>query len=203
MAFVIAVVDDDSGYRDALQWLLKSSGYEIHCYDSVAAFVNGHDPSDLGCLLLDLRLGEENGIEAMKQARLGGFDAPAILVSAYGSVPLAVLAMQMGAFDFVEKPCDNHQLLAVVARACEEHHAIRQSHGLAIDAIRKYQRLTEREKDIFWLLAGGMTTKTLAAKLSISVRTAEAHRGRVSEKMEARSIGDLLSSAFHLGKAYK
>ncbi|HLO79012.1 MAG TPA: response regulator [Magnetospirillum sp.] len=202
MPFVIAVVDDDSGYRDASEWLLRSGGYEVRCYESIAAYVDGHDPLLLGCSLIDLRLGEDNGIDAMKMARRKGHDAPAILISAYGNVQSAVRAMQMGAFDFVEKPCDNDKVLTLVAQACHHHQGIRQNYGTAVDAIRKFQRLTDREREIYWLLADGLSTKTLAGTLSISVRTAEAHRGRVFDKMEARSLGDIIHSAFHLKNVF-
>ena len=196
--FTVAVVDDDSGFREALQWLLGSAGYDVRGYDTAASFVDGHDPAAVGCSLVDLRLGDECGIEALKWARMKGHDAPALIISAYGDIPAAVLAVQAGAHGFIEKPIDNDILLTIVAEACGRHMAIRQAHGPAIDAIRKYQLLTDREAEVYWLLAGGTSSKEIAAKLSISVRTAEGHRGQVLEKMEARGLADVVHSAFHI-----
>lgn len=198
LPFIVALVDDDAGFREALQWLLTSAGYEVRCYDTVRSFVDGHDPSAIGCALIDLRLGEENGIEALKQARMKGHDAPALMISAYGDIQSAVLAVQVGASGFIEKPTDNHKLLSTVAEACDRHLALRRLHGLAVDAIRKYQRLTEREADVYWLLVGGAATKEIAGRLCISARTAETHRGRVFEKMEARALDDIVNSSFHI-----
>ncbi|RAU21152.1 DNA-binding response regulator [Paramagnetospirillum kuznetsovii] len=198
MPFTVALVDDDSGFREALQWLLTSSGYDVRSYESLGLFVHGHDPTLVGCSLIDLRLGEDNGIEALKAARMQGHDAPALIISAYGDIPTAVLAVQLGAHGFLEKPTDNDKLLTAVAEACGRHVAIRRTYGMAIDAIRKYQRLTEREADVYWLLVGGAATKEFAARLHISTRTAETHRGRVFEKMEAAGLDDLVLSSFHI-----
>ncbi|TAN61320.1 MAG: response regulator transcription factor [Magnetospirillum sp.] len=196
--FLVALVDDDSGFRDALQWLLTSSGYEVCCFGDAASFVEGHDLSALGCSLIDLRLGNDNGIEALTASRRRGYDAPVIMISAYGDIPTAVRAVQLGAFGFIEKPIDNEKLLDVVATACRRHVEIRQQHGRAVDALRKFSRLTDREADVYWLLVGGAATKEIAGKLEISTRTAETHRGRVFDKFEARGLDDIVQAAFHL-----
>ncbi|OAN44748.1 hypothetical protein A6A04_07980 [Paramagnetospirillum marisnigri] len=198
MQYVVALVDDDAGFREALQWLLSSSGYDVRCYGALATFIDGHDPSLVGCALIDLRLGEESGIDALRKARLKGHDAPALMISAYGDIPTAVMAVRLGAHGFIEKPTDNDKLLVAVAEACERHSQIRAAHGAATDAITRYQRLTDREADVYWLLVGGAATKEFAARLCISTRTAETHRGRVFEKMEARGLDDLVQSSFHL-----
>lgn len=196
--FLVALVDDDSGFREALQWLLTSAGYEVCCFVDAASFVEGHDLSALGCSLIDLRLGNDNGIEALTASRRRGYDAPVIMISAYGDIPTAVRAVQLGAFGFIEKPIDNEKLLDVVATACRRHVEIRQQHGRAVDALRKFSRLTDREADVYWLLVGGAATKEIAGKLEISTRTAETHRGRVFDKFEARGLDDIVQAAFHL-----
>lgn len=203
MTFVVALVDDDAGFRQALQWLLDSSGYDVRCYDSLAAFIDGHDPRAIGCSLIDLRLGEDSGMDAMKQARLKGHDAPALMISAYGDIPTAVLAVRGGAYGFIEKPTDNDKLLAAVAEACERHATIRRGHGAAVDAVLKYQKLTDREADVYWELVAGAATKEIAARLCISTRTAETHRGRVFEKFAARGLDDIVQTAFHIKPVYR
>ncbi|MDO8606175.1 MAG: response regulator [Phaeospirillum sp.] len=196
--FSVALVDDDSGFREALQWLLTSVGYDVRCFGDAASFVGQHDVDACGCSLIDLRLGSDSGIEALKTSRRQGHDAPVIMISAYGDIPTAVRAVQLGAFGFIEKPIDNDKLLSVVADACRHHVEIRRQHGRAIDALRKFNRLTDREADVYWLLVGGAATKELAAKLNISTRTAETHRGRVFDKFEARGLDDIVQAAFHL-----
>ena len=196
--FSIALVDDDSGFREALQWLLTSSGYEVQCFADAASFIASPHLSAVGCSLIDLRLGDDSGIEVLKASRRQGHDAPAIMISAYGDIPTAVRAVQLGAFSFIEKPIDNDKLLSVVANACRRHVEICRQHGRAADALRKFARLTDREADVYWLLVGGAATKEIAAKLEISPRTAETHRGRVFEKFGARGLDDIVHAAFHL-----
>lgn len=196
--FSVALLDDDSGFREALQWLLTSVGYDVLCFGDAASFIGGGHRSAVGCSLIDLRLGCESGIDVLKASRCQGHDAPAIMISAYGDIPTAVRAVQMGAFGFIEKPIDNDKLLSVVAEACRRHVEICHKHGRAVDALRKFSRLTDREVDVYWLLVEGAATKEIAAKLNISTRTAETHRGRVFDKFEARGLDEIVQSAFHV-----
>lgn len=196
--FKVALVDDDPGLREALHWLLSANGYDVCSYGAAASFMDGHDVNSIGCSLIDLHLGTDNGIEVFTQSRLKGHDAPVIMISAYGSIPTAVKAVQLGALEFIEKPFDNDKLLAVVAAACRRHVDICRTHGRAADAIRKYRLLTDREADVYWLLPTGMATKEIAAQLDISTRTAETHRGRVFDKFEARCLEDLVRTHFHV-----
>jgi len=201
--FKVALVDDDPGFRDALCWLLTANRYDVSCYGDAASFVDGHDMEAIGCSLIDLQLGDDNGIEVLTQSRLRGHDAPAIMISAYGSIPTAVRAVRLGALEFIEKPFDNDKLLDLVATACRRHADICKTHGRAVDAIRKYRLLTEREADVYWLLATGMATKEIAAQLDISTRTAETHRGRVFDKFEARCLEDVVRTQFHVKPLFR
>jgi FixJ family two-component response regulator len=200
---LVAIVDDDEGFRDAMRWLLSAEGYDVACFADGSSFVATHDLERLGCALIDLRLGHDNGIETMKAARLAGHDEPILMMSAYGDIPTAVEAVRLGAMGFVEKPIDNDQLLKVVANACARHGEIRRDHGLASQALHRYQRLTEREAEVYWLLVGGAATKEVAAQLEISIRTAETHRGRVFDKFQARGLEDIVQSAFHLRPLFR
>jgi two-component system response regulator FixJ len=196
--FKVAMVDDDPGLRDALRWLLSSNGYDVHCYGDADSFIETHDLTALGCSLIDLRLGTEDGLEVFRRARASGHDAPVIMISAYGSIPTAVRALQLGALEFIEKPFDNENLLRVVADACRRHTEICKAHGRAIEAIRRFRLLTDREAEVYWLLGSGAATKEIALQLKISTRTAETHRGRVFDKFEARCLEDVVRTHFHI-----
>ena len=196
--FSIALVDDDSGFREALQWLLASAGYDVRCFGDARSFVDSDHRSAIGCSLIDLRLGDDSGIDVLIASRRAGHDAPAIMISAYGDIPTAVRAVQLGAYGFIEKPIDNDKLLGVVDTASRRHLEICQMHGRASDALRRFSRLTEREADVYWLLVAGAATKEIALKLEISPRTAETHRARVFDKFEARGLDDIVQASFHL-----
>ena len=196
--FSVALVDDDDGFRDAIQWLLASSGYEVLCFGDARSFIESEHRSAIGCSLIDLRLGDDSGIDVLTASRREGHDAPAVMISAYGDIPTAVRAVQLGAYGFIEKPIDNDKLLEVVGSACRRHVDICQTHGRASDALRRFSRLTEREADVYWLLVAAAATKEIAAKLDISPRTAETHRARVFDKFEARGLDDIVQASFHL-----
>lgn len=181
-----------------LQWLLTAHGYDVLGFADAASFIDGNHLAAIGCSLIDLRLGRDSGIEVLQASRRRGHDAPAIMISAYGDIPTAVRAVQLGAFSFIEKPIDNDKLLREVDAACRRHVEICRHYGRAADALRKFGGLTEREAEVFWLLVGGAATKEIAAKLTISLRTAETHRGRVFDKFETQGLDDIVQAAFHL-----
>lgn len=196
--FVVAVVDDDAGFREAAAWLLGRSGYAVQPYPDAATFLGEHDVEAVGCLLLDLRLGTDSGIDALGRVRQAGFDMPIIMISGYGDIPVAVRAVQLGATGFIEKPVDNQQLLQSVADACAAHEVLCRKHGRAMPALQRYALLTARERDIFWGMIDGLTTKEIAIQLDISVRTAETHRARVFQKWGGGGVAELHAAGHHL-----
>lgn len=196
--FVVAVVDDDVNFREAIVWLLRANGLDARSYGDADSFIAQHDIRAIGCALVDLRLGEDCGIEAFRRSRALGYDMPVIMISGHGDIPTAVKAVQQGAMGFIEKPIDNAKLLTDVASACAYHHDFCARYGRGIDAIRLYGQLTAREQEVFWLLVNGKATKEISGDLSISVRTAEVHRTRVFEKMWANGLADLVSSSRYL-----
>lgn len=196
--FVVAIVDDDPDFREIVRWLLASAGYDVRDYSTGEAFIDGHDTMAVGCSLIDLRLFGESGIDVLVKARLNGHDAPALILTGQGDIPTAVLSMQMGAFGFIEKRIANETLLANVADTCNQHKIIRQANGTALDAIRKYKCLTNREAEVYWMLTDGISSKEIAARLDISVRTVESHRNSINVKMCIRGTIDIVRSAFYL-----
>lgn len=196
--FVVAVVDDDASFREAIVWLLRTNGHDARPYGDAESFIAQHDMRAIGCALVDLRLGEDCGIEVFRRSRTHGHDMPVIMISGHGDIPTAVKAVQQGAMGFIEKPIDNAKLLADVASACAHHRDFCARYGRAIDAIARYEHLTGREQEVFWLLAMGKATKEIAGDLDISVRTAEVHRTRVFDKMRANGLTEMLGLSRHL-----
>ncbi|MDO8605472.1 MAG: response regulator [Phaeospirillum sp.] len=193
--FVVAIIDDDAGFRDAIGWLLRTNGYEVHCYADAASFIEQHDIKAIGCTLLDLRLDQDCGIKAFQRSREHGHDAPVMMISGHGDIPTAVQAVQLGAAGFIEKPIDSGKLLATVAAACSAHRQQCDRYGRAATALNAYGRLTSREREAFWLMVDGLTTKEIAAAMTISVRTAECHRAQVFGKMSVGSLAEIHNAA--------
>ncbi|WP_298679510.1 response regulator [uncultured Magnetospirillum sp.] len=195
--FVVAIVDDDAGFRDAIGWLLKANGYGVRGYADAPSFLAGHDPTVIGCVLLDLRLDDSCGIDTLVEARRRGLDAPVLMISGHGDIPTAVKAVKLGAAGFIEKPVDNELLLRSVADACHLHLELRSRYGMATEAIGRYQLLTAREKQIFWLLVEGRSTKECATTLGLSARTVEIHRSHLGDKLRAWTPSERLRIAWH------
>lgn len=189
----ISLVDDDKGFCDAIAWFLRSNGYTTAIYNDASSFLSELSLSD-GCALLDLQLGSHDGVDLIKEARLNGYDAPIVIVSGFGTVSSAMRAGHNGAFEFLEKPISNDTLLTVVKRACEAHRTYRQQLETA-PPVDRFRLLTEREREVFWLLADGYTTKLIAEQLNISARTAEVHRGRVLEKLQTNRLSEVIRTA--------
>jgi two-component system response regulator FixJ len=188
----ICVVDDDAGARTSLRLLLKSLGLNAIAYDSAAAFLSGYDPEQPGCLLLDIRMPGMSGLELQQELNRRGTLSPIIFITGHGDVAMAVEAMQQGAFDFLQKPFRDQELLDHVQRALVKDRAIRDElrEHAAIRARR--ESLTAREQEVLELVAQGTPNKLIAHKLGISQRTVEIHRARVMEKMSADSLAQLV-----------
>ncbi|HVW71503.1 MAG TPA: response regulator [Steroidobacteraceae bacterium] len=195
----ISVVDDDAAARSSLRLLLKSLGLAATAYDSAAAFLASHSPQQPGCLLLDIRMPGMSGLELQEELNRRGSLTPIIFITGHGDVPMAVEAMQHGAFDFLQKPFRDQELLDRVQRALAKDRSVRDS-LLEHDTIRRrLDSLTEREHDVLELVTGGAPNKIIAHKLGISQRTVEIHRARVMEKMSADSLAQLVHMTMAAG----
>jgi two-component system response regulator FixJ len=189
---IICVVDDDAAARSSLSLLLKSLGLAATAYDSAAAFLAGYDPEQPGCLLLDIRMPGISGLELQQQLNQRGALAPIIFITGHGDVAMAVEAMRRGAFDFLQKPFRDQELLDRVQRALTTDRSIREQLREHEALRRRLGSLTAREHDVLDLVAGGVPNKIIAHKLGISQRTVEIHRARVMEKMGADSLAGLV-----------
>jgi two-component system response regulator FixJ len=197
---VVAVVDDDEDVRVALAFLLETAGYRVAAFASAEALLAAGPPAALACLLVDVRMpGGMDGLALLRELKARRHAAPVIVITGHGDVPLAVRAMRDGAFDFVEKPCGDEQLLGTVAAAIGAGRAEAGQRLLAADAAARVALLTPREREVLDALVAGQINKTIAHALGISPRTVEIHRGNVMEKLGVRSLGEAIRLAMLAG----
>jgi two-component system response regulator TtrR len=190
----IYVVDDDEAMRDSMTWLLEGEGYVVACFDSAESFIKARRDDMRGCLILDVRMPEMSGLELHEKLDALGSELPVIFVTGHGDVPMAVSALQRGACDFIEKPFHNEDLLSRIVRALEldaQLSARRQRNG-AIS--HRLDQLTQRESEVMKLVVAGKLNKQIADELNISMKTVEAHRARVMEKMGVRTLAELVKA---------
>jgi two-component system response regulator DctR len=186
------IIDDDEAIRDALEWLLKSRKLPSTTWDSAEAFLAAWSPEWRGCVVLDIRMNGMSGLECFDVLSSRGCTLPVIFITGHGDVPMAVSALKKGAFDFVEKPFDDQDLVAIVTRALELDHERSRSEDVRGDIRRRLALLTAREQEVMQHIVEGKYNKVIADDLSISMRTVEAHRSKIFEKMEVRSAVELV-----------
>jgi len=188
----VIVVDDDDAVRASLRLLLKSVGLEVQTFGSASEFLGSYNAQQPGCLVLDVRMPGLSGMELQEQLNLRGAIIPVIFVTGHGDVPMAVEAMQHGAFDFLQKPFRDQDLLDRIQRALVRDRENRVQ-LLQKDQIRtRLESLTPREREVLQLMTRGRPNKLMAADLGLSQRTIEIHRARVMEKMHASSLAQLV-----------
>jgi two-component system response regulator TtrR len=190
----IFVVDDDEAMRDSMSWVLEGEGYQVACFDSGESFLRARHDDMRGCLVLDVRMPEMSGLELHEKLDALGSHLPIIFVTGHGDVPMAVAALQRGACDFIEKPFHNEDLLSRIQRALEldTQIAARRQRNDAIS--HRLEQLTQREREVMQLVVAGKLNKQIADQLDISMKTVEAHRARVMEKMGVRTLAELVKS---------
>jgi FixJ family two-component response regulator len=193
----VFVVDDDAGVRSSIRMLLRSVGLAATPLASAQEFLAAFDPAQPGCLVLDIRMPGMSGMELQQELNLRGATLPVIFITGHGDVPMAVEAMQHGAFDFLQKPFRDQDLIDRVQKALARDRDTRlalQKH----DQIRqRLESLTPREREVLDLLAKGQQNKVMAAELGLSQRTVEIHRAHVMEKMGADSVAQLVRMLIH------
>ena len=186
------VVDDDESIRSLWQWLMASNGIAVQAFASAAAFIQTYRRDDPGCLVLDVRLPGMSGPELQAYLRREAIEIPIVFVSAHGDVPTAVNAMKGGAVDFIQKPFDYRQAVAVVRGALGRDAQQREWRARRAQLSGRLAALTERERGVLQRIIEGKANKVIAAELDISVKTVEAHRAKVMEKMAADSVAELV-----------
>lgn len=195
----VHVVDDDEAVRKSLQMLLRTVGIDAAVYESGDSFLERLDDSTDGCILLDIRMPGMSGLEVQKRLREHGSTLPIIFITGHGDVPMAVEAMQLGAFDFVQKPFRDQDLMDRVSRALSHSEQRREEIEHKQEVLQNYDSLTPREKEVMACVVKGQANKVIAMDRDVSQRTVEIHRARVMEKMQARSLADLVRMSIQIG----
>jgi two-component system response regulator FixJ len=190
---IVHIVDDDEAVRRSLAFMLGSAGLAVRVYDSAAAFLDGVDTLQCGCLITDVRMPEMTGIELLQRIRERLPSLPAIVITGHGDVPLAVEAMKAGAIDFIEKPFDEEAILNAVKVALERTGDEVDGDLAAVTA--RLASLSERERQVLEGLVAGHPNKAIANGLGISPRTVEVYRANLMTKMEANSLSELIRMA--------
>ena len=197
----VIVVDDDTGVRNSMRILLKSVGLNCTLFASAQEFLGAYQPSQQGCLVLDIRMPGMSGLELQQELNLRGAVIPVIFMSGHGDIPMAVEAIQHGAFDFLQKPIREQDLLDRIQRAITKDGELRKSLGEHARIQSHLDSLTPREREVLDLMTLGKQNKAIAQDLAVSPRTIEIHRARVMEKMSAHSVAELVRMMLDLNHA--
>jgi RNA polymerase sigma factor (sigma-70 family) len=193
---IVHVVDDDASFRTAIERRLKKAGFDVAAYSSAQDLLDRlPDERGPGCILLDVRIPGLSGPQLQERLAELGLTLPIVFLTGHADVPTTVRAIKAGADDFLTKPVSSDLLLGVVHRAIAHHQAAREARS-RLDVVRRHlASLTPREREVFELVIRGQTNKQVGNALGATERTIKAHRHRVMEKMQVRSLAELVSLA--------
>ncbi len=196
---VVYIVDDDEAVRDSLQWLLEANGFRARAFASAEEFLAmlqaGPGPAPICCLVLDVRMPGMTGPELHDELLRNGHSIPLIFITGHGDVPMAVASMKKGAVDFLEKPFNDAQLCALVRQSLERASRAYEQGSAERAATERLERLTARERQVLDLIVAGRLNKQIADDLGISIKTVEAHRANIMDKLDTRTMADLMKTA--------
>lgn len=196
---LIHIVDDEEAIRRSAGYMLKTAGYAVQPWASGSEFLRDVRHAAHGCILLDIRMPEIDGLEVQRALIDRGVTMPVIIMTGHGDIGIAVRAMKAGAVDFLEKPFEKAVLLRAIEAAFERIAAASNVAVRAGEAELILAALTARERDVLEGLAQGLPNKTIAYDLGISPRTVEVHRANLMAKLDVRSLSDALRIAFAAG----
>ena len=195
----VYVVDDDEAVRDSLQWLLEGKDYRVKCFESAEAFLARFDPREVACLITDIRMDGMSGLELQDRLLERRSPLPMVFITGHGDVPMAVNTMKKGAVDFIEKPFKEDALVALVERMLDQARELFSQSQEQASREALLARLTGREAQVLERIVAGRLNKQIADDLGISIKTVEAHRANVMEKLNANTVADLLKIALGAG----
>lgn len=196
---LIHIVDDEESIRRSAKFMLSTSGFAVETWESGVAFLKEARHAEAGCVLLDVRMPEMDGLQVQEELHRRGIAMPVIILTGHGDVSTAVRAMKQGAVDFIEKPFEKATLLTAIDAAFERLADNAAGETQRADAEVMLGKLTPREREVLDGLAKGFPNKTIAYDLNISSRTVEVHRANLMSKLEVRSLSDALRVAFAAG----
>jgi FixJ family two-component response regulator len=200
---IVFVVDDDRSVRTSTERLLRSAGFAVQTFASAREFLDGTRPEGPACLVLDVRLPDQSGLDLQRELVRSGVQIPIIFITGHGDIPMTVRAMKDGAVEFLTKPYRKQELLDAI-RAAVARDSVSRRERLATGALRdRYEQLTQREREVMALVVEGLLNKQIAGELATAERTIKFHRAHIMEKMEAESLAELVRMAAQLGIASK
>ena len=191
----VYVVDDDEAVRDSVQWLLEGQDYRVRCFESAEAFLARYDAREVACLIIDIRMDGMSGLELQDRLMERKSPLPIVFITGHGDVPMAVSTMKKGAMDFIEKPFKEEELVGLVERMLEHARSAFSDHQQAASRDALLSKLTSREAQVLERIVAGRLNKQIADDLGISIKTVEAHRANIREKLHANTVADLLKIA--------
>jgi FixJ family two-component response regulator len=190
--FTVFLLDDDAAVLKAVDRLLQAAGYTTKTYCSAEAFLSEQDASTPGCIVLDLAMPGLNGLAVQEALALRGIDRPIIFLTGQGTIPESVQAMRAGAVDFLTKPVGNSELMSAIKSAEDRDRTQRHIGTQRKAVLQRVAKLTRREKEVLALMVTGQQSKAIGYKLGVCEKTIKVHRGRVHQKMEVRSLAELV-----------
>lgn len=191
----VHVIDDDEGLRDSLTFLLRAAKIDVRSYSSATAFLEALPDLGASCIITDVRMPGLSGIDLLRRLKELKVTVPVIVITGHGDVALAVDAMKIGAMDFLEKPFDDEVMLASVRLALRQQAGEAKRHTERAEIENRLKALSNRERDVLGGLVAGRANKQIAFDLGISPRTVEIYRANLMDKMQARSLSDLVRMA--------
>ena len=191
----VYVVDDEASTRELLAWLMKREGLEVQTFAEARTFLEAYPAGAPGCLILDLNMPGMSGLDLQQNLKSAGVTLPVVFLSGRADVPNAVRAVKEGAIDFIEKPFDYKQVVALVRECIARDERARVEREARRMCAQRLAQLTQREREVLDLVVAGKTNRDIAEALDISVKTVEAHRARLMEKVEAESVAELVQAA--------
>jgi two-component system response regulator FixJ len=195
----VHVIDDDEAMRESLSFLLGAAGFSVRLFESAAKFLKDLASLHVTCLITDIRMPELDGMELMRKLRAAGHRFPVIVMTGHGDVPLAVEAMKLGAFDFLEKPFDDEVLIDRIKAALRQGATIAEADLQSREITERVNSLTARERQVLERLIAGQPNKAIGRDLDISPRTVEIYRANVMAKMKAASVSELVRLTLRAG----
>ena len=191
----VYVVDDDEAVRDSLQWLLEGNDYRVRCYESAEDFLSRYDTREVACLVADIRMVGMSGMELQDKLIERRSPLPIVFITGHGDVPMAVDSMKKGALDFIQKPFQEASLLSIIEKMLDKARGSFAEHQKAANRDALMSKLTTREAQVLERIVAGRLNKQIADDLGISIKTVEAHRANIMEKLNANTVADLLKIA--------
>jgi FixJ family two-component response regulator len=196
----VYVIDDDASIRELLAWLMKREGIPAETFSDARSFLEAYVPGVPGCLVLDLYMPGMSGLDLQRYLIDHGIEMPVIFLSGRADVPKAVQAVKSGAIDFIEKPFDYKRIVVVVRECLRRDAETRAARGRTQAVAGRLSTLTQREREVLERVVAGKINRVIAEELDISVKTVEAHRSHLMEKLEVGSVAELVQAAL-LSKA--